>query len=353
MIAEVSEPPDEAQDPLAADVVGFGFVAGRAARCSAATASAARAAAAVRTLSAHPSWTLRRRAPAADGGVSVKAGFNNCPTASVQAAPTSVRVGQTIDGDGHGSDIDPDDAILSYMWTRHRRATSATTASRETTFTCTDAGPVTITVTVSDGSCRATANVAVFCVASGTAASGRLQVAAAGRERRDVAVPVAPAAAASSTPARRPSRPAAARCARTARRATARSGLPRHRWLLRARVAGRSAAVRGGLRLLRRQALHVQRGDPDGVLLRRPPAPVCYSLAGAANGPCVSEVLAAAKTTDPVDDPEPLGQQHPSPGSGRQSGRLPRQLLFERVRDPLTASAGALTSEAGTGCSTA
>ena len=78
-------------------------------------------------------------APVGDGGVSVKGGFNNCPTASVQAAPTMVRVGQSLRVTGTASDIDPDDANLIYKWT----ATSGffgEDGEPEATFTCTAPG---------------------------------------------------------------------------------------------------------------------------------------------------------------------------------------------------------------------
>src|SRR5262245_62705375 len=83
-----------------------------------------------------------------DGGLSVKGGFNNCPTASVQAAPQMVRVGQTLTVSGQGSDLDPADANLIFRWT----ATSGffgEDTEPETTFTCATAGAVTITLTVS------------------------------------------------------------------------------------------------------------------------------------------------------------------------------------------------------------
>ena len=111
----------------------------------------------------HPVTAPDASAPVGDGGVAVKGGFNNCPTASVQVAPAMVRVGQSLRVTGNASDIDPG-AKLFYKWT----ATSGffgEDGESEATFTCDTAGPVTITLTVSDGSCTTTATAPVFCVA--------------------------------------------------------------------------------------------------------------------------------------------------------------------------------------------
>ncbi len=232
-----------------------------------------------------------------DGGVSVSGGFDNCPTASVRAAPVTARVGQTIAVSGQGSDPDPADANLSYTWS----ATSGffgDDGEPQTTFTCTQAGLVTITLTVSDGHCPTKVSVSVFCVAvrdggidgpsgaggaTGTGGSGMGGAGGGGM--------------ADSCPAAEPSSGGTmcagcttANCSLGPSPATdGCCGLEAAADRLLCEAVYACFAVKGC----------TFTGDPVACFCGSSGG-ACYSVVGAANGPCVNEVLAAGKSGDPV-----------------------------------------------------
>jgi phospholipase C len=85
------------------------------------------------------------------GSVLVNGTLNVCPVIDgVNASPAEVFVGNSIaiSAVAHDSDMAP--SPLSYMWTT-TSGTIASPSSASTSFKCTAAGPVTLTVTVSDG----------------------------------------------------------------------------------------------------------------------------------------------------------------------------------------------------------
>jgi len=102
-----------------------------------------------------------------DGSVSVEAGFDICPVLSTDISPTSPRVNQPVMVKSAATDDDlRDGGRLTYAWT----ATAGTfdaPAQPNTTYNCGTAGPVTITLTVSDGVCPTVKTVSIFCVALG------------------------------------------------------------------------------------------------------------------------------------------------------------------------------------------
>jgi hypothetical protein len=98
------------------------------------------------------------------GSLMVNGVLNICPRIdAVEANPAEVEVGATIALTGLGVDEDNAPSVLTYAWT----ATSGKLAGETTaspTFTCTAAGPSTITLTVSDGdTCAASQTVNVVC----------------------------------------------------------------------------------------------------------------------------------------------------------------------------------------------
>ena len=248
----------------------------------------------------HPVTVPDASAPVGDGGVSVKGGFNNCPTASLEVAPTMVRVGQSLRATANASDLDPNDANLIYKWT----ATSGffgEDGEPEATFTCDTAGPVTITLAVSDGSCVTTATAPVFCVAirdggaEGGAGGGGTGTGGSGGGGGGGGL-------VNTCPAAEPTRgtPACPTC-----------------------VMGNCAlgtgpgAVDGCCGLaseadqLLCQALYAcfsanaatctSGGNPTVCFCgTAPTASTCWAVQGAANGPCVNQAYAAGKTADPV-----------------------------------------------------
>ena len=107
-----------------------------------------------------------------DGSVRINAGFDDCPTVLVTAAPSVTRVGAPVAVKALAADDDPKDR-LTYLWTASAGSFANPTASA-TTFTCPGqgkAGPTTLTVAVSDGTCTVTRNTSVYCYALSDAGS--------------------------------------------------------------------------------------------------------------------------------------------------------------------------------------
>lgn len=232
---------------------------------------------------------------AVDGGVSVKGGFNNCPTVSVQAAPLMVRVGGKVMVVGHASDIDPGDKNLSYLWTASS-GYFGENGEDQATFTCTDAGPVTITLAVSDRSCSTTTTISVFCIgirdggAAGGASGG---TGAGGTGGMGGGGPM------NSCPATEPTRgaPACATCTTdncslgpTGTEGCCGLAMAADQLLCQALYACFSANA----------ASCTSFGDPTNCFCGTNLG-TCWVAPGAANGPCVSETIAAAKTTNPME----------------------------------------------------
>jgi hypothetical protein len=104
--------------------------------------------------------------PAPDAGsIAVTATTSQCPTIDqVTVLPTTTMVGTAVSllGSGRG----PNPASLSYSWSASS-GTFDNSFSQSPMFTCTAAGPVTITLTLTDGSdaagCVAVQSVTVTC----------------------------------------------------------------------------------------------------------------------------------------------------------------------------------------------
>jgi hypothetical protein len=105
--------------------------------------------------------------PPRSGSISVNGTINICPVVDgISANPAQVAVGSPVALSAAAHDSDGGPTSLSYTWT----AATGTFASGTTatpTFTCNAPGPVTITVTASDGDlaagCPATGSVQIRC----------------------------------------------------------------------------------------------------------------------------------------------------------------------------------------------
>jgi hypothetical protein len=96
-----------------------------------------------------------------DGGnVNVRGDYNYCPTVLFVASPDHAPVGHPITLTASASDRDDDP--LSYAW-KASSGTISNPAAATTTFTCTENGAVTITLTVSDPSCPSATSGSVIC----------------------------------------------------------------------------------------------------------------------------------------------------------------------------------------------
>jgi hypothetical protein len=88
---------------------------------------------------------------ARNGTASVNGALNVCPMIdSFAATPDEVLVGTTISLASSAHDLDGGPSLLTYQWTASGGALDGATAPSPS-FTCTASGPVTISLTVSDG----------------------------------------------------------------------------------------------------------------------------------------------------------------------------------------------------------
>ena len=105
---------------------------------------------------------MQCRATGTTGVVTVGGGFNNCPMiTSYTGAPATVSVGGSVSVSV--SATDPDGDALMFGWTAPS-GKFGDTGAPVTTFTCTTSGPVTLTMTVTDGQCPSTITLPISCV---------------------------------------------------------------------------------------------------------------------------------------------------------------------------------------------
>ena len=105
------------------------------------------------------------------GSVRINAAFDDCPSLLVNASPSAARVGGQVAVAVHPSDDDPADR-LTYRWAA-RAGSFANAMASDTFYTCPgpeSAGPQTITVSASDGTCTAAQSVSISCFAVSDAA---------------------------------------------------------------------------------------------------------------------------------------------------------------------------------------
>ena len=125
---------------------------------------------------------LQCKTPPKTGGVLVNGSLNICPAIdSLSVAPAETTVGNSVGLSASGSDADKIPSALSYSWT----STSGTIAganSANASLTCTAVGPVTVTLTVSDGDCSDTLSQTVTCspAMNGSGGSGGASAGAGG-----------------------------------------------------------------------------------------------------------------------------------------------------------------------------
>ncbi len=102
------------------------------------------------------------------GSVAISLGSDDCPGLSFAVTPAEARIGQTIGVAAFATEVDPDAGhAITYAWTASTGYFQAPTAA-STTYTCPGrdhAGPQTITISASDGSCVTSRSTTVLCVA--------------------------------------------------------------------------------------------------------------------------------------------------------------------------------------------
>lgn len=105
---------------------------------------------------------MQCRATGTTGVINVGGGFNGCPRiTSYTGAPATVAVGGSVNVSV--SATDPDGDALMFGWTA-ASGTFGDTGAPVTTFTCTASGPVTLTMTITDGQCPSTITLPISCV---------------------------------------------------------------------------------------------------------------------------------------------------------------------------------------------
>lgn len=106
---------------------------------------------------------LQCRAPGKTGSVLVNGVLNACPIIDgIDASPAEALVGSPIALAGSAQDADHAPAPLTYHWTASSGNVSNGTSATPT-FTCTEGGPATITLTVSDSDCSESLLTTVTC----------------------------------------------------------------------------------------------------------------------------------------------------------------------------------------------
>ena len=99
------------------------------------------------------------------GGVLVNGDFNTCAVIDgLEASPAEAIIGAPIQLSATAHDSDSAPAALSYKWTASSGNLSNGT-TKTPTLTCTAAGPVALTLAVSDGDCGDTLSATVDCTA--------------------------------------------------------------------------------------------------------------------------------------------------------------------------------------------
>jgi hypothetical protein len=96
-----------------------------------------------------------------DGGVEIGAGFNQCPEVTFNVSPSQGELSQPFMVEGAASDSDNDPVTISLQ---ADSGTFSTANQLPATFMCTKPGLITITATVNDGSCQTMKSVMIFCL---------------------------------------------------------------------------------------------------------------------------------------------------------------------------------------------
>ncbi len=115
--------------------------------------------------------TLKCATPPDAGQALVTASTNLCPVVdgiSVDTASVNVGASMVVSVTAHDPDSGPS-ATLSYSWSATSGSLSSTGGSASTTFSCTTAAAVTLSVTVGDGDrgCNVTQTIPVTCTGAG------------------------------------------------------------------------------------------------------------------------------------------------------------------------------------------
>jgi hypothetical protein len=114
---------------------------------------------------------LECRVPSTTGSVTVNGSVNVCPKVDgISLEPAQTTVGHTVLATSFASDLDQGPSPLSYVWSTSSGSVTPSADSTAATVLCTVPGPLTLTLTVSDGDCTDTASQVITCAADGASA---------------------------------------------------------------------------------------------------------------------------------------------------------------------------------------
>jgi len=100
---------------------------------------------------------------ASDVPININLTIDQCPTVVADATPVVTPLGSSVNVNGNGTD--PDNDPLTYAWSA-ATGTFADPSAASTSYTCAQAGDVSLTVTVSDRRCDTQTSLTITCQAA-------------------------------------------------------------------------------------------------------------------------------------------------------------------------------------------
>ncbi len=230
-----------------------------------------------------------------DGAVEVGGTFNQCPDLTVSVSPSDGPPGTPFSVQGAASDPDDDPVTLSLQ------ADSGSFSVKNqlpSVFTCSQPGLITITVVASDGSCQTMKSVSLFCLGQHDGGAGG---GSGGDARQDGASGdggdgVGPTVVTNTCPAAEPAT-TGSDCDDCTNNNCSLAPPPNGT----DGCCGLGSAADQLLCVAAAECFTKSKCTVSGAANRcfcGTSTMTCYSVPGAANGPCVAEVFAAAKKTD-------------------------------------------------------
>lgn len=235
------------------------------------------------------------------GGVGIMGRTNDCPVVTADVEPSIVHWGEPVKASAFRT-TDPDNEVLTYAWSAPT-GTFVDAKAGETYFMCTVSGPVTLTIAVTDRSgCSQKAMLGIFCLGmpdGGAAGTGSVTGAAGTTGSTGSAgtggYPDGGAPQENMCPKEHGSDDCntctLANCAVGEMGTDGCCGLTNE--------GDRKLCQTALACVVRNAPACVVNGDPTSCLCGTS-GQLCFAQKGKANGPCVTEMIAAAKTDDPA-----------------------------------------------------
>ncbi len=231
-----------------------------------------------------------------DGAVEVSGTFNQCPDLTVSVSPGDGPPGTPFVVQGATSDPDGSPVTLSLQ---ADSGTFSVTNQLPSIFTCSQPGLIAITVIASDGSCQTTKSISIFCLGThgdGGSSDGGVDAPRDGATGGDGSSDGGTTVVTNTCPDEYTS--GGNDCADCTTNNCSLAPSPNGT----DGCCGLSSAADQLLCIAAVQCFSKNKctttGDPNRCFCGNAASSMCYAVPGAANGPCVAEVFAAAKKTD-------------------------------------------------------